>query len=267
MGRGEGKGWAKGLSAATDPRVARAAAAHRGLIYERQTPAELCRWRLSSSTRLPLVWSDAMAYVVGLTATDGCLITGRRRIDFKSGDRQLVDTYLATLGRTNRVRTEKTRKGVVFVTQFGDARLYEWLRAVGLTPRKSLTLGALDVPDSFLLPLARGLLDGDGTITNAVWRADTSRRSDYYYEWLRTRFVSASRAHLEWLRARLKASLGLRGWIVTERRENRPNLYFALGYGKQDSIRLLSALYADPTAPCLLRKRHIWEKYERRHDL
>src|SRR5947207_13620624 len=90
MGRGEGKGWAKGLSAATDPRVARAAAAHRGLIYERQTPAELCRWRLSSSTRLPLVWSDAMAYVVGLTATDGCLITGRRRIDFKSGDRQLV---------------------------------------------------------------------------------------------------------------------------------------------------------------------------------
>src|SRR5437773_2773615 len=110
MGRGEGKGWAKGLSAATDPRVARAAAAHRGLIYER-----------------------------------------------KSGDRQLVDTYLATLGRTNRVRTEKTRKGVVFVTQFGDARLYEWLRAVGLTPRKSLTLGALDVPDSFVLPLARGL--------------------------------------------------------------------------------------------------------------
>ena len=119
----------------------------------------------------------------------------------------------------------------------------------------------------FLLPLTRGLLDGDGTITNAVWRADTSRRSDYYYEWLRTRFVSASRAHLEWLRARLKASLELRGWIVTERRENRPNLYFALGYGKHDSIRLLSALYADPTAPCLLRKRHIWEKYERGHDL
>src|SRR5437762_9023156 len=120
MGRGEGKGWAKGLSAATDPRVARAAAAHRGLIYERRTPFEFCRWTVSSSTKLPLVWSDAMAYVVGFTATDGCLITGRRRIDFKSADRQRVETYLSTLGRTNRIRTEKTSHCVVIVTQLGD---------------------------------------------------------------------------------------------------------------------------------------------------
>src|SRR5712691_7266122 len=92
-------------------------------------------------------WSNSMAYVVGLTATDGCLVSGRRRIDFKSADRQQVETYLRLLGRTNRVRCERTRKsGIVFVTQIGDASLYEWLRSVGLTPRKSLTIGAIAVP-------------------------------------------------------------------------------------------------------------------------
>ncbi len=93
-------------------------------------------------TTLPLEWSDEMAYIVGLTATDGCLFTGRRKINFKSEDRQLVETYLSVLGRTNRVKRQPTRTdGVVYFTEFHDSRLYEWFRSVGLTPRKSLTLG------------------------------------------------------------------------------------------------------------------------------
>src|SRR5437870_11442771 len=83
-----GKDWAKGLTAETDPRVARAAASHRGKQYVRRTPPELCRWPVFGLTTLPLAWSDDMAYIVGLTATDGCLFTGRRAINFKSGDRE-----------------------------------------------------------------------------------------------------------------------------------------------------------------------------------
>jgi hypothetical protein len=164
-----GKGWSKGLTAATDPRVARAAAAHRGLAYQRRTPFELCRWPLAGRTRLPLAWSDPMAYLVGLTATDGCLITGRRAINFKSKDRQLVETYLGLLGRTNPVKPRPTRVGgIVYVTQFSDAALYRWFQSIGLSPRKSLVLGAIDVPDEYFLALARGLVDGDGSIANFV---------------------------------------------------------------------------------------------------
>src|SRR5881296_1891104 len=101
-------GWAKagrrGFTAATDPRVARAAAAHRGQQYERRTPFEQCRWQRASRTTLPLEWSDSMAYIVGLTATDGCLVSGRRAINFKSRDRDLVETYLRVLGRTNAIQ-------------------------------------------------------------------------------------------------------------------------------------------------------------------
>jgi hypothetical protein len=121
---GPGKGWAKGLSAARDSRVARVAAAHRGLHYERRTPLTECKWFRGGVTTLPLWWSDAMAYVVGLTATDGCLVSSRPRIDFKSADRQLVETYVSLLGRNDRIAAAATRAGgVAFVVQITDRSL------------------------------------------------------------------------------------------------------------------------------------------------
>lgn len=180
-----GKGWAKGLSARTDPRVARMAEAHRGMRYVRRQPVEQCRWPFAGRTTLPLEWSDGMAYVVGLTATDGCLITGRRQMNFKSADRDLVALYLQTLGRTNRIGEESTRNGgLAYKTQFADASLYEWFRSVGLMPRKSLVLGALSVPDAWLAHLVRGLLDGDGSILNFSYEG--SGKAHGVYEDLRT---------------------------------------------------------------------------------
>ncbi len=263
-----GKGWANGLTAATDARVARMAEGHRGMRYVRRKPPEECRWPLHGLTTLPLEWSDEMAYVVGLMATDGCLATGRRKLNFKSSDRDLVATFLALLGRTNRIKEQRTRTGgVAYFADFHDAALYEWLRSAGLTPRKSLTLGAIDVPDRHLLPLVRGLLDGDGTITNAVYRADTGRRRDYHWEYLMTRFSSASRPHLEWLKGRLAAHLGIDGYLGEVRRhvpDPRRSPFYQLRYGKRASLRLLPLLYPSGAA-CLERKRAVWLAYAARH--
>jgi hypothetical protein len=263
-----GKGWAKGLTAATDPRIARAAAGHRGKQYVRRTPPELCRWPVSGLTTLPLAWSDEMAYIVGLTATDGCLVTGRRAINFKSGDRQLVETYLCLLGRKNRVKSHPTKSGgIAYYTQFHDSQLYEWFRSVGIMPRKSLTIGAISVPDDFLFPLVRGLLDGDGSVINKVYRADTGRRDNYYWEYLITSFTSASRTHLEWLRDRLGNATRQIG-VLSElkRSETRSNRrpFFLLRFGKRSSCVLLPLIYPRQ-APCLSRKRAIWLDYDRRH--
>ena len=211
-----------------------------------------------------------MAYIVGLTATDGCLVSGRRAINFKSRDRDLVETYLRVLGRTNAIRAEPTRAGgVVFSTQFHDSTLYEWFRSVGLTPRKSLTLGGFDVPEAQLFPLIRGLLDGDGSIINAVYRADTGRRNDYYWEYLVTTFNSASRVHLEWIAERIARATGLASKVQEVRRriarpDRRP--YFTLRYGKRASLILLPSLYP-PGSPCLVRKRAIWRAYASRHGI
>jgi len=259
-----GKDWAKGLTAATDPRVAKAAAAHRGKIYQRRTPFEECRWPNAGRTTLPLKWSDEMAYIVGLTATDGCLYTGRRKINFKSEDRQLVETYLSVLGRTNRVKQERTRTdGIVYFTEFHDSRLYEWFRSIGLTPRKSLTLGAIEVPDAYLMPLARGLMDGDGSVLNFVHRPTVKAQPNYWYERLSVCFHSASKPHIDWLRARLLPTAESDGYVEIAKREGRHD-FFKLKYGKAASTVLLSAFYADPAAPRLVRKWRIWDAYVKR---
>jgi hypothetical protein len=234
------------------------------MAYQRRKPFEECRWRLAGTTTLPLEWSASMAYIVGLTATDGCLISGRRVINFKSEDRQLVETYLAVLGRANRIRTVKTRTGgVVYVTQFHDSRLYRWFLSVGLTPRKSLTLGAIPVPDHFFASLARGLMDGDGSVGNFVHAPTRKKYPAYRYERLTVSFHSASRAHIDWLRDRLLLIAGTRGYVGTSRRVGRHDMY-GLRYGKAAAIRLLTVFYSDPNSPRLIRKWKIWDDYVRR---
>jgi hypothetical protein len=263
-----GKGWAKGLTAATDPRVAAAAAAHRGLQYRpRERGSDLRKLDLSRPAVTPQ-WTATMAYVVGLTATDGCLFTGRRAINFKSSDRQLVELYLRLLGRTNRVSTQRTKSGgIAFTTEFGDAALYRWFLSVGLTPRKSLTIGALEVPDAYLFPLLRGLLDGDGSVINKVYRADTGRRDDYYWEYLITKFCSASRAHIDWISTRISDATGLIGYAQTVApKDDAHHPLSSLRYGKRASIILLPMLYPDG-APCLERKRATWRAYAVRHGI
>ncbi|MDQ2914461.1 MAG: hypothetical protein M3T56_14565 [Chloroflexota bacterium] len=132
-----------------------------------------------------------MAYVVGLLATDGCLSSDRRHLILTTRDRQLAETYLACLGRPIRYRLGRTKRGKrAYYAQFSDVAFYDWLGSIGLTPRKSLTLGPIDVPDAYLVPLVRGLLNGDGSIAVFRHRPTASKYPDYVYERLWVFFLS-----------------------------------------------------------------------------
>lgn len=211
---------------------------------------------------LPLEWSSTMAYVVGLMATDGCLLSVRGKLSFDSQDAQLVGTFLACLGRPVHYRAVRPPgRGVYYKAQFGDATLYQWLVTVGLMPRKSLVLGGLSVPDEFFFGLTRGLLDGDGSIINA-WYAGTGKAKGKRYETLLTRFVSGSRLHLDWLRANLERLAGIRGSLI---KPTARNSCWALGYAIRDSCVLLPRVYPDEEVPKLERKWLLWKDYAERH--
>lgn len=261
-----GKGWARGKTAATDRRVARSAASHRGMTYTRRIPVELDRRFLvragdPARRTLALEWSPVMAYVVGLMATDGCLLSKRKQLNFKSEDEQLVRTFLQCLGRPPRYRPIRGRTGNLhYVTQFGDAEFYRWLQSVGLMPRKSLVLGALGVPDELLLHCARGLLDGDGSITN-YWYDGTGKAAGKRYEGLRTRFVSGSRPHLEWLRGSFHREVAVVGSI------GRGTRCWTLNYAIRESLILLPRIYPSSEVPKLERKWLAWRGYATRHHV
>jgi hypothetical protein len=138
-----GKDCARGLTRATDARVARAAQGHRGLRYKRK------------SARIgPLVWNPLTAYAVGLAATDGCLTNGRH-VAFGSADRELVELFLRCVGRSS-AHISVENGGTYFRSQLGDVVLYRFLEEAGLTPKKSLTLGPLRLPSEYFWDVARG---------------------------------------------------------------------------------------------------------------
>ena len=246
-----GKDWAKGLTAATDLRIARNGAARRGQRYKTKRHAARS-----------LDWSLELAYGLGLTATDGCLSRDRRHITFDSKDRDLVETYLRCVGREDaRILPTRTRTGGrAYRAAFSDASLYDWLFARGIRPAKSLTLGAVEVPPNLLPHFLRGLIDGDGTIYVLRHRPTPKRYPDYWYVRLWTYFTSASRSHIEWLRDELRTSYGLNGYVERRVRKGRHDFY-RLKFGKGDSLALLPMLYRDPGWPALQRKRRKWTSY------
>ena len=193
-------------------------------------------------------------------ATDGWLSSDGRHMSFGSEDFDLVHTFRLSLGRSNVIRELRTQRGnSYFRMQFGDVELYRWFQWAGLTPRKSLTIGPLVVRDGFLFDTMRGLLDGDGSILDISYDG-TGKATSRRYRTLITRFNSASRAHLDWLRGSLNDAIGIWGGLATLLVQGK-NPFYQLSYAKRESMILLARLYADRSAPCLLRKRNVWDRW------
>ena len=115
---------------------------------------------------------------------------------FISKDEDQMRTLLRLVDRAHiRYKREESEfGGWAFRGQFSYAALYRWLLTVGLMPRKSLVLGGIDVPDEHLMTLARGLLDGDGSVYTLIHRPTLKTYRNYKYERLWTR---AARLDLE----------------------------------------------------------------------
>ena len=120
-------------------------------------------------------------------------------------------------------------------------------------------------PTRLLLECARGLLDGDGSISNFKHRPTKRTYPKYWYERFRVEFNSASRAHLLWLRRRLENYAADQGTLAITAPKNGRHEYCTLRYGKAASIRLLPLLYQNTAVPRLERKWKIWDDYRRRH--
>jgi hypothetical protein len=242
-----GKGWAKGLTAATDPRIARMAEARRGKSRGRYRVRRSPEW----------IWTPELAYAVGLIATDGNLSPSGRHVSVSSAERVVLETFLRCIGRSAKIGQVKGGYGDHGLrVQIGDVGLYRWLQSIGLTPRKSLTLGSITIPDALFPHLLRGLVDGDGSIIDCTYDG-TGKALGGRYRTLLVRFNTASREHAEWIRDRIRKKYGLAGGLWCQ------DGMFQLTYAKRASRRLLPLLYPSPDVPCIPRKRDVWQEFER----
>lgn len=209
------------------------------------------------------MWRPDLAYVVGLIATDGNLSPSGRHVCLVSRDVEQLLTFATVLDSRNRIGRHRggfSTEGASKIC-LGDRLFYEWLRSIGLTPRKSLTIGALAVPDEYFRDFLRGHLDGDGSIIVYVDRYCTKLKPKYVYQRLYIRFLSASRPHVEWLQKKTTLLLGVDGYLSVQRRGVRRSQLYTLHFAKKEAIKLLRWMYYSPDVPCLKRKRAIAEPF------
>jgi hypothetical protein len=211
-------------------------------------------------------WTPELAYVIGLLTTDGCLSNDGRHIIMRSCDIQLLKTFKKCLNLSNKIAETFNNgwaKKRAYRVQFSSVQLYRWLLKIGLFPRKTYTIGELKIPDKYFPDFLRGHLDGDGSIWTYEDYWNTFKNPKYIYHRLWTRFRSASKTHIQWLRDKIIKLLDIKGhlWEQKPSRPDQTTSVWEVKFAKKDSIKLLSWLYYHPNVPCLIRKRKIAEKF------
>ena len=197
--------------------------------------------------RISEEWSADLAYAIGLLATDGCLSPPFSLIDLTSNDREQLENFCKCVDVDFRITKKHGSSGKECLrVQFKNVLFYKFLLSVGLTPRKSRTLGPLKIPDRYFFDFLRGVFDGDGC-THSYW--DPRWKSSFMFYLI---FASASPAFLNWLRKRIALKTGAHGHVTGP---TRKNVCMQLKYAKRESLIVLRKMYAGSDQIFLSRKR------------
>jgi len=190
--------------------------------------------------RRQYVWSPKIAYGVGLMASDGCLQSDGRHLDLTSKDIEQLENFSRSIGRLLPI----SNKQDAFRLQFSDVAYYDFLLEIGLTPRKSHTIGILKIPNKLYSHFLRGLFDGDGTTYGYY---DKRWRSSFMYY---IGFASASKEFLEFISERNSSIIK-----TTKKKLSNSKNTFLLMYGKKDSNKIYKSIYKNANGLYLSRKR------------
>lgn len=189
-------------------------------------------------------WNPELAYLVGLFASDGCLINNGRHLNITSKDIEIIDHVQNILSMNVKVATKSGQfHTFAYHLQFSNVAFYDFLLAACLTPAKSKTIGALKIPHYYYGDFLRGYIDGDGTVYG-FWDKRWKNSFMYYCE-----FISASPVFLKWLQQMNSNLFGTGDGNI--RSGARANI---LGYAKKDSRKLFSYMYYSVNLPKLSRK-------------
>lgn len=197
-------------------------------------------------------WNANLAYAVGLIATDGSLSSKGLLIDLSSKDKEQLLNFSKCLGVNFKIGNKWNLKGdECFRIQFKNKIFYDFLLSVGLTPRKSLTIGKLKIPDKYFFDFLRGSFDGDGCFYS-YW--DPRWRSSYMFY---LTFSSASQRHILWLQRKIFKFLSINGHISKSQRKGS---IFSLRYAKKEAVEVMEKMYYNQNVISLSRKRLKIEK-------
>ncbi|MBI2638402.1 hypothetical protein HYW83_02325 [Candidatus Peregrinibacteria bacterium] len=207
-------------------------------------------------------WSPELAYVIGLLVTDGNLSKDKRHIIMRSSDMDLLQTFKKCLNLSNKI-SQSYNNGYAtkpsYRIQFGNVGFYNWLMDIGLMPNKTHVIGEIKIPDEFFRDFLRGHLDGDGTIYHYQDRYNIYKGKRYINTRIYTKFISASKIHIEWLNKKIIKCLHLKGSLTCHKLKSLKWMW-EIKFSKYDSIKLLQKIYYRDYLPSLERKKNLARK-------
>ncbi len=195
----------------------------------------------------PITWSSNIAYLTGLITSDGTLDRDRPRIAFINSEFELIeharDIVKDEINEKNYKPQRYSRgESVWWRYQFTSRRYYYFLKNIGLTPDKSLTINQLNIPNQYFIDFLRGEMDGDGGFRK-------------YGSKFRCYICSGSKEFLEWLFNKIKGNIDINGgWI------RQGNNVYELDFGINDSVKIAKELYREDNLR-LTRKYNVVKDY------
>lgn len=209
------------------------------------------------------IWNSRIAYAIGLIATDGSLSKDGRHIVLVSTDYSLLEDFQKCLPFLTKI-SDKPPSSLsvkkVYKVQFSNVQFYRWLLKIGLTPNKTCTIRALKIPRRYYPDFVRGHLDGDGDVINYIDKYGIDKNKNYVYNRLYSKFCSASKDHIVWLRKIIFDSIKVSGSLTEYQRKDRTIPQWRLRFAKKDSIKLYWWLYYNANVFCLKRKKIKFEE-------
>ncbi len=180
-------------------------------------------------------WTDKIAYAAGLIASDGCLSSDGRHIELTSTDPDQLENFKFCLGRAFNITRKFNKSGQPSCRiQFGDVALYDFLMSAGISPRKSKTIGRIEVPDEFYGDFLRGIFDGDGSTYGYF---DKRWKSSFMFYVI---FTSASEVFVHFIQSQNKRLTQVGAGSI-----RRGDGVYNLSYAKNDGKKIYDLMYAN----------------------
>lgn len=178
-------------------------------------------------------------YFIGLIVTDGNLSKDCRHITLTSKDREhlfLVQKAMGLKGTIGRKARGGSQDKIYSTLQFSDVTFYKFLQSIGITTKKSLTLGQIKFESKYFNDFIRGVIDGDGCITK--WK----HKSNGLTQWA-LGIVSASPIFINWLKYEIENHFGVKGKLYSYAPKTKENQMNSLKFGKLAGKIILSHVY------------------------
>lgn len=199
-------------------------------------------------------WSENMAYIVGFIAADGYISEkGYLRISIQRRDRSLLEQINYEMESTYPIKDIVSKIGNrEYLTSeicIHSVHLINDLIAIGITPRKSLTINMDYIPPKYRLSFTRGYFDGDGSIGEQKTKCSQ-------IPMLRLRICSGSEKILHQI-IEVFQTYGVKSVSVCKRK-NR-NLY-EIAYSQNASKKIYDLFYGNGQTIYLERKKNKFDE-------